>query len=244
MSEHRLGEIVIERPRNGWRISLKKCSGYKKNLEKITQEATEDGLLNTYIIKPRNKTKCFSDHIRPLYKWLCSKIGQPWNDVYSELCKNLNIKGLSGQHILSHIWNFVELHVVLIDGIPYRKSERDRPLPSYGRYEQLYVHPDTGILCLVREVQRKVTRKYDDVLIINSYHQYRKIKGIWYLITFQKFPKSIYDNIYHAKDVLFRANINYKIAQKTYGRKIFAVSKKQCNKKEIKFIIKKLENLQ
>ena len=42
MSEHRLSEIVIERPRGGWRISLKKVTGFKKQLYKITQDAISD----------------------------------------------------------------------------------------------------------------------------------------------------------------------------------------------------------
>jgi hypothetical protein len=53
MSEHRLSEIVIERPRGGRRISLKKVTGNKKFLHQLTQEASEDGLLQPHLLKPR-----------------------------------------------------------------------------------------------------------------------------------------------------------------------------------------------
>ena len=232
MSEHRLGEIVIERPRSGWRISLRKCSGYRKNLQKITADATEDGLLNHYIIKPRNKTKYFSDHIRPLYRWLRSKVGQPWNTVYSDLCYKLDPRGLSGQHILSHVWDFVELHVVLIDGVPYERTN-ERSLSNYWR-ETLYVNPETGILCLAEKLKKEAPKKRDDLLVIDSYHQYRKINNIWYLITFKDLSFDF------ARDVLLKIAINEKLAVKNYHRKIYAVSKRQCNKKEIKWITTQL----
>ncbi len=66
MSEHRLGEIVIERPRSGIRLSCRKVTGFKKRLNKLTQEASEDGLLRPYLIKPTYKTKYLSDHLGPL----------------------------------------------------------------------------------------------------------------------------------------------------------------------------------
>lgn len=228
MSEHRLGEIVIERPRSGLRISLRKHSGYRKYLDKITADATEDGLLNQYIIKPRNKTKYFSDHLGPLHRWLRFKVGQPWNKVYSELCYKLDPRGLSGQHILSHVWGFVELHVVLIDGVPYERTN-ERSLANYWR-EALYVHPETGILCIAHKQKKEAPKKRDDLLFVDSYHQYQKINDIWYLITFKDLTFDV------ARDVLLKIVINEKLAVKNYRRKIYAASKRQCNKKEIKLI--------
>ncbi len=151
MSEHRLSEIVIERPRVGMRISLKKLKGFKKQLDKLTQEASQDGLLSPYLIKPRNKSKYLSDHLGPLRRFLRSRVGQPWNNVYSELCHRLDHNTMAGQHVLGHVWDYVEQHVELINGIPYYKSRRHLRLANW-RHIQLYVHPETGILCDARDV--------------------------------------------------------------------------------------------
>ncbi|MEO0827185.1 MAG: hypothetical protein AAFY67_16220, partial [Cyanobacteria bacterium J06642_9] len=62
MSEHRLAEIVIERPRSGMRMSSRRLKGEKKRLYQLTLEASENGLLSPYLIKPRQKSKYFSDH--------------------------------------------------------------------------------------------------------------------------------------------------------------------------------------
>jgi hypothetical protein len=151
MSEHRLGEIVIERPRGGMRISLKKHSGYKKQLDKLTQEASEDGLFCPYLIKPRNKTKHFSDHLNPLRRYLRSKVGQPWNVVYSDLCHHLDSSTVAGQHVLSHVWAYVERHVEFIDGIPYSKPTWGRPVRLESCYhDHFYIHPETGIFLAAR----------------------------------------------------------------------------------------------
>lgn len=238
MSEHRLRSIVIERPRQGMRISLRKVKGFKKQLNQLTEEATEDGLLSPYLIKPRNKTKSLSDCLGPLRRFLRSKVGQPWDDVYSELCRQLDTKTMAGQHVLSHLWHYVERHVESIDGIFYSKSSSVyRTRLDRSRYEQFYVHPETGILCASAKIPRKNKQPKPnlDVVSIDGYHQYRKINNIWYLVTFADFPTSSD----RAIDIL-HGQIDHCKAIHINGRNIYAVSKRQCNKKEIKLILNRL----
>jgi hypothetical protein len=241
MSEHRLGEIVIERPRNGMRISLKKRTGYHKQLHKLTQDAIEDGgLLSPYLIKPRNKSKYLSDHLGPLRGFLRSQVGQPWNDVYSQLCQQLNPNTMTGQHVISHLWDYVERHVELIDGVPHRK-------PYWGRYirtlessyrEQFYVHPETRLLCLAEPRPRRQQQPSppSDLVPIDDFHQYRKINDIWYLITFAIFPSFLIDSVW---DVV-AGKITRDRAVIMNGQRLYATGKRQCNKKEIRLIKSKL----
>ncbi|HEY9601341.1 MAG TPA: hypothetical protein V6C85_07005 [Allocoleopsis sp.] len=239
MSEHRLGEIAIERPRGGMRISLRKLTGYKKALQKITDEASVDGLLCSYLIKPGqivSKTKYFSDNLGPLRRWLRSKVGQPWNSIYNELCQSIETRTVSGQHILFHVWGFVERNVVLIDGVPYRKGNKRYGQSPLGYWrDEFYIHPDTGILCLAKKAPKNPPQKRDDLIVIDYYHHYRKLNELWYLITLQDLPP-----MQEVTDVVLKVTLNPWTAWSEYGRKVYAVSKRQCNKKEIKFIMKKL----
>ena len=236
MSEHRLSEIVIERPRSGRRVSLKKQTGFKKQLDYITQEASEDGLFNSYLIKPRNKSKYLSDHLGPLRRFLRSKVGKPWNDVYSELCDRLDSSTMAGQHVLAHVDDYVERHVELIDGVPHYKSRRHIPLTNW-RYIQLYVHPETGILCDVKDTAADAiasspkTKEEVDVITLNEFHQYRKIDGLWYFITYRELPEFGF-----AFDVVYKV----KISHKNYRIPLYPAHKKQCNKREIRTIQKLL----
>ncbi|MDZ7991639.1 MAG: hypothetical protein RM022_029365 [Nostoc sp. EfeVER01] len=238
MSEHRLSEIVIERPRGGRRISLKKVTGFKKQLYKITQDAIQDGLLNPYLIKPTNKSKYLSDHLGPLRRFLRSQVGQPWNEVYSQLCQRLDPSTMAGQHVIDHVWDYVERYVEIIDGGFYSK-----PYQGYGNQldtsyrDRFYIHPETGILCAVEKIPRKQKQKQEqtDILIIDNYHQYQKLNEIWYLITFEDIPPV---HTHYVMDAV-KGKINYSAA--TYrGQTIYAVRKQQCNKKEIRFILNQL----
>ncbi|MBD2359440.1 hypothetical protein H6G41_33535 [Tolypothrix sp. FACHB-123] len=238
MSEHRLNEIVIERPRCGRRIPLKKQTGYKKQLYKLTEDAIQDGLFNPYLIKPRHKSKYLSDHLGPLRRLLLSKVGQPWNDVYSELCQRLDSNTMTGRHVIGHIWDYVERYVEIIDGVPYGKSYRGYPIPLNGTYRLcFYIHPETGILCAVEKVPRKQKHKQEqtDFVIIDDYHEYQKLNDIWYLITFADFPPPPTD---YVQD--FLTGLTNHSRSTYYGRKIYAVKKQQCNKKEIRLILNQL----
>lgn len=219
MSEHRLDRIVIERPRGGWRSSLKKVTGNKKYLEQITEIACTDGLLTPYLIKPRNKTKWFSDCLGPLYRWLEYHVGEYWDDVYSKLCQILDITTLSGQHIVSHVWGYVERNAVLIDGVPYRKNcehHFDRPLGYW--HQQFYIHPETGILCVAKRIPKEPQKKPDDFVLVDAYHYYRKIDDLWYAFVLADMePLGINTN-------------NCAKPEK------YVASKRQCNKKQIKLI--------
>jgi len=225
MSEHRLAKNVIERPRGGWRISSRKVKGQKISLVKLTEEATTDGLLSPYLIKPRNKTKWFSDCLGPLYQWLQSNVGQHWDDVYSKLCQILDITTLSGQHIVFHVWGYVERNAVLIDGVPYRKNRKSyaTAIPLGYGYKQLYVHPETGILCLAKRIPKVPKKKPDDFVFVDAYHHYRKIDDLWYAIELADIePLAINTN---------KSSVN---------REKYVASKRQCNKKQIKLIMEQI----
>ncbi|MBE9137681.1 hypothetical protein IQ254_10720 [Nodosilinea sp. LEGE 07088] len=239
MSEHRLAEIVIERPRRGMRMSSRKLKGGKKRLCQLTKVASEDGLLSPYLIKPWQKTKYFSDHLGPLRRWLRSQVGQPWNAVYSKLCRRLDTSTLAGQHILSHVWDYVERYVEMIDGVLYCKPEWGgfKPLESHYR-DRFYVHPETGLLCVVQKVPRKQKdRKQErDRIVIDRHHQYRQLDEIWYLVTFADFPVNGAETV---TDIL-QGEITWQQAIIFQGDRIYAVSKRQCNKKTLRLIRQQL----
>jgi hypothetical protein len=241
MSEHRLQEIVIERPRRGWRISLKKRTGFKKQLLKITQEASTDGLFRPYLIKPRHPSKYFADHLAPLRNYLHSNVGQPWNNVYSNLCHRLDSRTVTGQHVIGHLWDYVERHVEYRDGILYRKASWRKAQPLESHYhDQYYIDPETGILCVLARNQARATRKFQpkptatETVVLDQWHEYHCLAGIWYLITFAKLPThqgTVFDRLEGMIHLTPQARIS---------KSRYAIHKRQCNKKEIRALRSKL----
>jgi hypothetical protein len=242
MSEHRLSEVVIERPRRGLRISLKKQSGYKKQLHKLTQEATEDGLFRPYLIKTSelSKTKRLTDHLEPLKRYLHSKVGQPWNDVYSDLCQRFDRRNIAGRHLLDHAYGEVEHHVEFCNGIPYARVSS---FSAYTLWGSFYVHPETGILCyLARNAASSKTSKRaqlptDECVVLDRDHEYRKLDGVWYLITFADFPRSrsLFEVVFDVLEgPIFCHLCNHD------DKKRYAAHKRRCNKQEIRTILRRI----
>jgi len=229
MSEHRLSEIVIERPRGGMRKNSSRLKGVRRMLDRLTIEARDEGLLSPYLIKVRQKTKYFSDHLNPLRQYLRSKVGQHWDEVYSELCQDLDISTLSGQHILSHLWQYVERYVEIIDGKPCRKPYDRFSYRSFGSYyNQFYIHPETGILCEAVRSPKVIPPNSEDKIELDRTHYYYKLDDIWYLITFAEVPA-----IAEVRDVVLKAYIQ---PETTAYKGLYAAQKRQCNKKEIGWI--------
>lgn len=230
MSEHRLDELVIERPRSGMRLSS--TYGFRKTVPLNDYEHPDYETFQPRLIKPK-RTKHFSDHLGPLRRYLYSHVGEPWNDVYSDLCQRLTTQTLSGQHILSHVWFFVERYVEMVDGLPYHKASSrwgrwvDRPL-GYWRTE-LYVHPDTGLLCEAKPLPPAPKPTNPDLRVIDRYHQYQRIQGVWFSIHFQAFGSHL-----TRFDLLQRTIITHSEAVKLYGHALYVSQKRQCSKKELK----------
>ncbi len=234
MSEHRLNKIVVERPRGGAR--LKTPPGAKR----IQQKEGDEGRTRVSLKRcweESGHSKSFSDNLNPLYRWLRSQVGQPWDKVYSQLSHRLDRRSLSGQHIFVHVWEFVERYVVIINGVPYARDNLKYPLGGWRR--QLYVHPQTGILCIAEKPSRKRHfKKRNDSIVIDKYHQYHKIDDIWYLVTFREVP--VEQKVF---DIILQEQLTYGTAQTHYDRPIYASHKRHCTKKEIKTIEKQIDKI-
>ena len=235
MSEHRLNEIVIERPRSGMRLSSTKVKGFQKSLYKLTKIATEDGLLSPYLIKTKTRTKYLSDHLGPLRRLLRSKVGKPWDEVYSELRKRLDFITVTGLHVLSHVWDFVYKDVEIIDGEVYVKPGTRRFGGGFGgRTDRFYVHPETGILCFFESFpstwQPKTTIRSEKIAI-DAYHEYHKINDFWYEVEFKDFPPVVI-----ARDVVLEKQISRRDCWLFYRKEVYAVKKQLCRQDELEFL--------
>lgn len=229
MSEHRLDKLVVERPRRGG--GIKTPPGSKKKWQKNGYEGkTRESLRRPW--QESNCAKDFSDHLGPLRRLLRSKIGQHWDDIYSELCQRLDRNTVTGQHVFHHIWGIVERNVVLVDGVPYPKirSRHAKPFPLGHWRETLYINPETGILCLTKKLPKSDSgTDLANRIFIDTNHCYQQINHVWYIVTLRDIPQG---------------EIVWDVVQKAYVKRhhwdsqvrSYAVRKHQCNKKEIKRI--------
>ena len=139
-----MSKVVTERPRYGH------ANPSKKTALRIRRFELEDEFdhLPKRISSSRHSqhgwaAKEFSDRIGPLRRFLRSRIGRHWDQVYSEMSQSLDKRSLTGRHIWAHVWIEVARNCTIgSDGKVY-------PNPKYGRHfpvRGLYIHPKTGIL--------------------------------------------------------------------------------------------------
>src|SRR5260370_32905789 len=127
-------ELIIERPRGG---------GNRPRRPGRPPRDRDDAPRFESSSRHRGGTKWLNENLAPLVRFLRRRVGRPWNDVHSEMTAQLSLTSAVQKHVLDHVRQMVELHVVLVDGKPHRAT-----VPGYGReaieHGQLYVCPRTG----------------------------------------------------------------------------------------------------
>ena len=156
-----MGRVVIERPRYGH----SKCYGEvrnKKDTLKAQLKSLKTGDLHdedfedwfeeialggiesmTFPYVSGYNSKDFSDLLGPVHRYLQSKVGCKWDDVWSEVCDNLR-----GGYAIEHVREHVSDYVSRINESPYRTGPRtmeDIKYVYYGRNANFYVDEE-GIL--------------------------------------------------------------------------------------------------
>jgi len=83
-----------------------------------------------------------NENVKPLYRFLATRLGRPWDEIHQEIFAAVNRRSHAGYEMADHIKWAVAHDIVMIDGKPYQ-CRWGHSYPHTG----FYVHPDTGLLC-------------------------------------------------------------------------------------------------
>jgi hypothetical protein len=121
------------------------------NKAKIDPEIT-----NEESVESKDKVyKEFTDKLSPMYRWLKSKVGEPWDEVRSEVFKKFDSRTTAGRHILfDHLLSSVvdtqtgfNKYGYIVDPDIEIANNNNSDSYYYRRaYQDYYVNQD-GILC-------------------------------------------------------------------------------------------------
>jgi hypothetical protein len=194
-------KVVIERPR--WNPGPGK-HGRRANLPDELMPKFEG------IKRPHVHRKGLTDLLGPLKRWLHSQVGRPWNDVYSEACAVIKPDSVIRAHIKTHLLEFVERHTFMHEGsvciINTRRGGGIQSVTLSGRFgrSRFYVHPETGVLQVIRPLSRHERRKARQESRnrtgrwLDHRSALKQIKGIWFACEFRVIPPDgpfkIYDH--------------------------------------------------
>ncbi len=235
-------QVIIERPRLGG--SRAKGDGRARMRDRLDPEHAP----NRGSMSRSHGTKHLNENLAPLRRFLRSRIGRPWDEVYSEICAHINLSSAVQKHVLDHLRDMVYTHVV----------RRGDELVMFGRYglEPLearrwlacvYVCPDTGVLRPLKRRPRPRPAPDPDVIRQGADAQLRRIDGVWYRLTLAPVPNDT--SFATAVDVSLGRRLAElgpswtlsTLLRERYGHyNRYAVAKRQLGKKELRRLPKEL----
>lgn len=213
-------KVIVSRPKRGGGTKFYRSDKIKGEGENL---ANGESMRIRHISHWGGKER--SGLYGPFRRFLRSRVGQPWNKVYSEICEN-------SQDELGHVlrerieWT-VELNCILIDGEVYTSQGRNLS------WRDFYVHPQTGNLCSNEEKRKRYKRtKPTNKFIELNGQEYYFHDGIWYRVRTAIYVREP-DVRRHTVDDLF-GNTNPDSLHKAYGCSRYVIWKQQAGSKECK----------
>ena len=148
--------------------------------------------------------KQFNENLNPLKGWLHSRLGKNWDKSYSELRKTFDTRSVINQHIMEHLWQYVERHAfVNAKGkiVVIAKYTKDGESPISESLSEYYICPKSGILKKTgrksyKERNRIIEKKKADAKAaifqkIDDYTELHCIDGIWFKYILKDVPAPI-----------------------------------------------------
>ena len=197
-----MSKVIVERPRLGGvgkensRRNRRETKMTLRDVDGSTAPETDvwsfHGMKRVHTSLPGSydDKKQLNENLQPLRRFLDSRIGKPWDEVYSEIMQNLNLNNAVQYHVYQHLTRdrMVEANTYLsktgkvMANTPYGpRWVGDNWLPTF------YVDPTNGTLQKTIECSKHRNVYSKDEPNKNGYFdkknplvQYHKIKGVWY----------------------------------------------------------------
>src|SRR5690242_7297824 len=133
-----MNNLLCERSRGGPRLKTKRVHGRRFEWESAPKRGPMPGKLR--------RTKWLSENLQPLRRFLLSKLGRPWDQVYGEIRADLKVTRAIDMHILFHLDHMVHTQVRIDDRVPHVMGYEGWREIRANRWDDLYVCPKTGQL--------------------------------------------------------------------------------------------------
>ena len=164
---------VTERQRSGGRYNYHDVRVRHKgmDIEKLDDLPKNQGYRRPHMYDPKE----FSDLLGPLEGFLRSRVGQKWDDVYSEIRERINPSSTVQIHIMGHVFQFIYEKTFLGDDGHIYATKISRfwgGTPFRVSYGDLYVHPISGLVCAMPDRKR-----YHDPAYHKAVNRLRHIFG-------------------------------------------------------------------
>lgn len=193
-------KLLVERERAGHSMDYGMTRKSKRlNEADVLQIGGRQGMRKRH--KLSGEYKSFNENLNPLKGFLHSKLGKKWDKTYSELRKTFDARSVINNHILEHLFDYVDTHAVIIDGKVMTmggRYSRQGYVPIKQSYSEYYVCPKDGTLkkpnkqprrSIVKEQEAQKLREEAKVFrAVDDKTHLRFIGGLWYAFDILELP--------------------------------------------------------
>jgi hypothetical protein len=238
-----MAKVIVERPRHGSRLKASRKKGYLRYLQRHGLEdlPRREPMLGRW----RGMQRSLNEHLGPMRRFLRSRVGRPWNKVYQELCRHVALDNAVQNHVLTHVFDYVERRVEIQKGRIVAADGWRRGLPL--RVGHLYVCPRSGLLKVVRPPKHRSppkrlcagagnqllsTEKWLwDVAERGAGVQYHRRDNVWWQVRVRKLPADPAErwDVWLERPV---ARLSVAQCREAYGGDVFATSKRPLTREE------------
>ena len=94
-----------------------------------------------------SNAKSFGEFLSPLKGQVRKAVGRRWDSFYSDLCSNFDMRTVTAQHILQHLYQYCEKDLFIDEnGVMCVKRSYGPAEPLRGSSVEIYVDPRDGII--------------------------------------------------------------------------------------------------
>ena len=206
-----MSKILVERER----IGVKGAALKRRRNRRIANRDLENAPTKVSMGRHRQygwEAKQLNENLSPLKRFIESRVDQHWDKVYSEIRAHVRFENTVQQHILQHLWQYVERNAVLNDdGVAcypppmslWREGRRSGLQPI--GFDSFFIHPTTGLLSRgkkTKQPRRKGHRPnlagaakpvnqsgFEEVRVRKGGDVFVKDGGVWYLADMRPLPE-------------------------------------------------------
>lgn len=134
-------KVIVERPR--WGASHASSPKLKRTKDYTLKHIGH----KRHAWESTPYTKSLNENLAPFVRFLRSRLGRPWNSVFSEICAQLDTGSTMKMHVRQHIEDFVLTRISIGRyGEWLFKGEVLGTNNRWFRQRQFFVDPQDGIL--------------------------------------------------------------------------------------------------
>jgi len=234
-------KVIVERPRTG------RSWAKKTKLRYLNEDDSRTRISGKRLAAECGSRKWLNENLAPLKRYLFKQRGRKWDDVFSEICAQLDTGSTVKMHVREHLDDFIIRNVQIGEGGMYYDMDdlSYRSTPEHW-WSDLYVDPESGLICETTELCRLLglrrhkhdynKRKKRKRTYRNSFRRLNDTtflvvcEGIWY--RFETTAPPVTMNGFSLSDGVIRNDLRRfrSIVHPLWELK----SKKQLSKKELK----------